>query len=644
MTAEGRDICNGGDFMKRNPIRAVAAALCALILLSALPGSASASGGADRGDLILLAGNPNLYPLEYYDLDEECFSGILPLIMERVAEETGLIFRYMNEGVGQTQQHIAKNKQADILTAYVPDPDTEEYLSCTHTVMSVPLDGKTVDVCIAYTTIASPELIERVNQALSKLTQEDLANIVISYTVGREAPRSRIVPLILMGLGLVLAAVCIVVLLIVLIKRKHRESESSLTDRSTGLGNKAYFEQYYRSFITDHNRSLYHVAYVAFDIRWINQYLGTETAEVILKGTATVIRDHARDTDIPARVSGGGFGLAYLCDNEVDAGQYMQELLNLLKKEFADLSVEFHAGIYSLGTENCPWDTALTNAEQGYHRARRDKVPYVFSTKDILRDAEITQRLQEQTAAGVNNREFRSYLQMTVDACTEKIVGAEMLSRWQNPDYGLLTPGQYIGIMEEAGTIVDLDFYMFEEACRYLTRCAESGRRDFHISCNFSRLTISQPDFTCRLFDIASRYEFPRDRFIMEITEDVLETNKETALKNARECKDFGFRLALDDMGSGYTSFVNLCEYPIDVVKLDRSIIVSAAEMERGAIMVNAIITMAHHMGMTVTCEGVETDVQDRLVKQAGTDLIQGFRYSRVIPLEETDLYLRKHG
>lgn len=630
--------------MKRAPIRTAAAALCALVMLSLLTASAALPARAAAKDVIYIAGNPDLYPVEYYDLDSKSFAGILPLIMERVSDKTGLSFRYINEGRDGDQHRLAKNKQAELITAYVPDPKTEKYLNGSYTVMTVPLDGTPTDICIAYTLIASPQLKDEIDAALSELSREELAEAAIAFTIGKEAPRNRIVPLVLLSIGLLLALGGIVFLLILMAKRKRRNVENDMIDSATGMGNSAYFAHYFNAFINDRNRSLYYVLYIAFDIRWVNQYVGTDAADTVLRDAASIIRDHARDTDIPARVAGGGFGIACLCDNTEDAIQYTLELLARLNAEFSELSVDFHGGIYPLGTVNCHWDSALSNAEMGYLRAKREKVPYVVCTQDILKDAAMTHKLQEQTAAGIKNREFMPYLQMTVDAATGLITGAELLSRWQNPSYGLLTPGRYIDIMEEAGTIVELDFYMFEEACRYLVHCAEVGRRDFYISCNFSRRTISRADFTERLFAIARRYEFPRSLFIIEITEDVLETNKEAALKNARACREFGFRLALDDMGSGYTSFINLCEYPIDVVKLDRSIVIGAAEMDRGAIMVNAIIAMAHHMEMLVVCEGVETEAQDAIVKQAGADFIQGFRYSRVIPMEETDRFIRLYN
>ena len=623
---------------------AAAALLLTVLILPALAAVTATQEPTGGPDTVYVAGNPALYPLEYYNPSEERYEGIVPLVLERVSADTGLDFCYVSAGTQNVQRRLAKNRQVEMLSAYVPDGQTDAYLSGTQLVLTVAWEGEPVDVCLAFTPIASQELIDAVTQSVQKLSRDELADMVLSYTLGKEAPKNQTWILWAVGAALALALICIVILLVTMAKRSRKGKDDGLTDKSTGIGNKDYFKKYYDSYITDKTRSLYYVAHLAFDIRWTNQYLGTEVTERILKTSANTLMEDVRDTDFAARITGGTFAVAFLCNNQTDAAQYIQRLLIQLDRNLPEGNAVFRAGVFHLDAKYCSCETALLNAERGYRGAVQTNAAYAFCTQQLLKEAVLEQQLQEQTAAAVKNQEFKPYLQLIVDAQTQKITGAEMLSRWQSPAHGLLTPGKYIAIMEQAGTIADLDYYIFEEACRHLEYWANTGRGELSISCNFSRLTISQTDFAQRLISIASQYTFRRDRFILEITEDIMESNKQAALRNAKECRQFGFRLALDDMGSGYTSFVNLCDYPIDVIKVDRSIVVNSVLMERGSIMIDAIVAMAHKMGIKVVCEGVETDEQDAMVKRVGADLIQGFRYSRMIPLEETDRFMVKYS
>ena len=161
------------------------------------------------------------------------------------------------------------------------------------------------------------------------------------------------------------------------------------------------------------------------------------------------------------------------------------------------------------------------------------------------------------------------HLQFIVDNKTKKIVSAEALSRWNNPQKGIIGPGNYIGNMETAGLISKHDFHMFELACRQLEKWSNTEYKDISISCNFTRITLSEEDCIDKLKEISERYKFDKSSLAIEITEDAIEKDRETAKRNVKLCKELGFKVYLDDMGNGYTSLSNLCDYPIDVVKID---------------------------------------------------------------------------
>lgn len=248
----------------------------------------------------------------------------------------------------------------------------------------------------------------------------------------------------------------------------------------------------------------------------------------------------------------------------------------------------------------------------------------------------------ESIMAGIENNEFKMYIQFVVDNKTKKIVSGEALSRWDNPQKGIVGPGNYIGHMETTGIISKHDFYMFELACSQLEKWRDTEYKDISISCNFTRITLSEEDCIEKLKTIMEGYNFDRSKLAIEITEDAIEKDRETAKKNVRLCKELGFKIYLDDLGSGYTSLSNLCDYPIDVVKLDRDILLKA-DTKRGKDLFSGIIALAHNLDMSVICEGVETEEQNTLVAQSKCDYIQGWYYTKALPLEECEAFVEMH-
>ena len=251
--------------------------------------------------------------------------------------------------------------------------------------------------------------------------------------------------------------------------------------------------------------------------------------------------------------------------------------------------------------------------------------------------------MTESILNGLQKNEFKMYLQFIVDSKTKKIVSAEALSRWDCPKKGIVGPVNYIGHMESAGLISEHDFYMFELACRQLEKWRDTEYKDISISCNFTRITLSEEDFIDKLKAIAQRYKFDKSNLAIEITEDVIEKDRESAKRNVRLCKELGFRIYLDDLGSGYTSLSNLCDYPIDVVKIDRDILLKT-NTKRGKDLFSGIIALVHRMNISAICEGVETEEQNTLVSQSDCDYIQGWYYAKALPLEECEVFVGNYS
>ena len=252
------------------------------------------------------------------------------------------------------------------------------------------------------------------------------------------------------------------------------------------------------------------------------------------------------------------------------------------------------------------------------------------------------QKLIKKMEVGFEKDEFKMHLQFLVDNKTKKIASAEALSRWENSLGEVVFPGEYIGLMEKSGLIIRFDYYMFEKVCKKLSQWKNSEFDNVTISCNITRITISEKGFVDKIKQIADKYDFDPSKLIVEITEDAIEKNMDVARSNVVKIKELGFSVALDDVGSGYASLINICEYPIDMVKVDREVLL-LAEKESGKKLFLGIIDLIHSLNLEVVCEGVETEAQNLLATESGCDYVQGWYYSKALSESKAEEFYKEY-
>lgn len=267
------------------------------------------------------------------------------------------------------------------------------------------------------------------------------------------------------------------------------------------------------------------------------------------------------------------------------------------------------------------------------------KIIGVFSKKKkALKELLLVKKIR----VGFKKNEFKMHLQFIVENKTKKIVSAEALSRWEDSAGGVIFPGEYIGVMERSGIIVKFDYYMFEKVCQKLAEWKGTEFDSLTISCNLTRITICDNGFISKIKKIADKYDFDRRRLLIEITEDSIEKDMKIARENVIKIKDMGFRIAIDDIGSGYTSMKNLGDYPVDVVKIDRDVLLMTEE-ESGKLLFNGIVSLIHSLGKKAVCEGVETVDQNDFVSASECDYIQGWYYTKALPEGDAENFVREY-
>jgi len=441
---------------------------------------------------------------------------------------------------------------------------------------------------------------------------------------------------LLLGLLALLALALAVVLLSLRLRRCRKQLQQDRNyDLVTGLGSRDYFVGQFERALPQLSQERCCLAFLSFDIARANQYYGDRQAEEQLRFAAEQLLLDSRNR-LTSRVSGGGIALLRPATDRASLGLWATELLQRLNRypeRYGEgFRPEFRLGLHLLqpGEKDC--ESALSSARQAYRYAMEVQRPYAFSFPEEM-------KLKNQSIEALYRREFRIDLQFIVRASDGSIAGAEALSRWDHPQKGLLYPGSYVGFMESDRTIAALDFYVFEEACKQLETWSQYP--GLSLSCNFARVSIDNQDFLPRLQSIVEKYRFDHHRLVIEITEDTMEGNKETAFANVSRCKELGFRISLDDTGSGYTSFSDLRDYPIDIVKIDRSILQAAVE-PRGVDLLGGMIALVHSLKMEALCEGVETPAQVELLRRLGCDYMQGYYYYRALPVEEAEQILQQ--
>ena len=239
----------------------------------------------------------------------------------------------------------------------------------------------------------------------------------------------------------------------------------------------------------------------------------------------------------------------------------------------------------------------------------------------------------EEIRAALDNKEMTAYYQPQYDALASQLKGAEALVRWIKPDGTVIPPLSFIPVAEETDLIMDIDWYVTELVCRTLEK--QNLMPQFPISVNFSRKHIQEEDFAEKLAALVDRYELPHPLLEVEITESAMVGNEGKLLSWIEAIRKAGFRVAIDDFGSGLSSLQFVKDIPADVLKIDKSLLSHNCEDEKERIVLESIFSFAHRLHMKTVAEGVETKEQLAFLRTCDCYKIQGFLFARPMPEEE---------
>lgn len=472
------------------------------------------------------------------------------------------------------------------------------------------------DLCIGVSKSADPRLFSILDKYIQYMSNEEIDTLLLNNSVSvrpitMEAFVHQNIWLIT---GLVAAVSGSIILLLCInlfnISRSKRRIQDLLyRDELTGLDNINRFYVRAEELLAT---GKYAVVYCDIDrFKLINDTFGFEEGDEVLRAFGSILQKSMEDRECCARLS---------ADNFVMLRHYKQwETLA------ADLMhIQADAG------ETNDMKQMLDFANYAMRSAKTAAGGSCFLYDEQMRNkALFEQGLEGRLVSAMEQGEFEAYYQPKVDMDTGRIVGCEALVRWNHPEQGLLMPGSFIPFFEKKGLIVRVDLHMFEQVCRTVRRWLDEGRPAVTVSCNFSQMHFGHDGFAGQVSEIADRFQVPHHLLEVEITESSIADAPESVSSALTELKMRGFQIAIDDFGSGYSSLGQLQRLRADVLKLDRSFVCAGLQGPREQIVIENLVNMASELGMEVVCEGVETQVQVKVLQDIGCHIAQGYYYYR---------------
>ena len=249
------------------------------------------------------------------------------------------------------------------------------------------------------------------------------------------------------------------------------------------------------------------------------------------------------------------------------------------------------------------------------------------------------QRIIETMERGLEEAQFQIFYQPKHETITGHIAGAEALVRWNHPEYGFMSPNQFIPLFERNGFITKLDSFVLEQVCKDIKRWEQEGLPLVPISVNVSRRDFLEEGCIDKQYEIIDSYKVDHSLLHMEVTESLYSENTELIIKQVKRSQEKGFLIEMDDFGAGYSSLGLLSSFPLNVIKLDISFV---RNIKMNEIVIENIIKMAHRMGLLTIAEGAESLEQFKILRTLGCDYIQGYYFSKPIPIREFEAYLKK--
>ena len=411
-------------------------------------------------------------------------------------------------------------------------------------------------------------------------------------------------------------------------------------DELTGLPNQKYFRQLLNEHIimSKARNRVFAVMCIGIDAFLnINQLYGMEVGNAVLKKVSDRLRRIYRHDDVCCRFLGDRFLVLFA---EVGSGDGVSGLIEKTQTAFdIPVKIDVHqfritasGGIVIFPNDGASPDELIKNAESAMYNAKfAGKNQFRLYDENRQQQVEKRLKIDKELRGALENNEFTLVFQPKVNR-EEKIVGAEALLRWSNPVLGPVPPSDFIPIAEKSGMIIPIGLYVFETCCRYVVKWASRGGTPIRITVNVSAVQFNRPDFTEIIKTVLDATGVDASWLGIEITETGIMVDEKECIQKLKAIKEMGLTISIDDFGIGYSSLKRLGDYPLDILKIDKSFVDGLPESTNSVTIVKSIVDLGHNLGYEIVAEGVETIEQRDFLRSAGCEQFQGYYYYKPMP------------
>jgi diguanylate cyclase (GGDEF)-like protein/PAS domain S-box-containing protein len=382
----------------------------------------------------------------------------------------------------------------------------------------------------------------------------------------------------------------------------------------------------------------------------INESLGNRLGDLLLQQTAQRLQGCLPKDATISRSSGDEFLILLQNIKNTRATAYIaHKIIHELERPFelgeTETYISASVGITLSPHDGYTTDQLLSNADIALHRAKQaGGQNYHFFTDELTKEAVNRFQMENQLRQALLHKEFYLEYQPRISLVDGRVRGVEALIRWQKPDGTRVSPAEFIPQLEEMGLITSVGEWVLHTACIQTRIWQQAGLPEFKVSVNLSAKQFMQKDL-CQIVDKCLNHaDLDAGSLELEVTESLMIEDLDTSVRMLQRLKDMGISIAIDDFGAGYSSLGYLSKLPIDTLKIDHMFVTDMATNQQGLSLVSTIINLAHSLELKVVAEGVETEEQSRLLRLLKCDEMQGYLFSKPVPvdvLEQQFLYKR---
>jgi len=422
-------------------------------------------------------------------------------------------------------------------------------------------------------------------------------------------------------------------------------------DALTGLANRAVFHEALQGAIARAHRNSQNMALLLIDLdgfKSINDTYGHQAGDLFLKEISARFKSILRESDHIARIGGDEFAviLEDLHDPQ-DAAIVANKLLASMRQpitvENQEVKITVSIGIDSY--PSCGQDAVqlIKNADAALYLAKKEgKNACQFFTPELNRQTMELAELEKDLSGALKRGEMYLHFQPKFNMAASRIIGAEALIRWTHPEKGNVGPNIFIPIAERSPLIQEIGIWVLKTACRQGHAWQKEGLAPLLISVNVSPQQLKEKDFAEKVFNILESCKFPPESLELEITETSLLKNIDRCRDTLKRLRKKGIKISVDDFGTGYSSIAHLRQLPVDILKIDKSLIRHIATDVDEAAIASAVIDLAHNINLEVAAEGVETAEQLKFLQSRNCDALQGFFLGRPMPVNDFAKAMKK--